>query len=879
MNRKSKTKKRIRRGETTIEHPTSNPIKSATLTNQRPIPDKTELERRLEQVIKQLGLADKAKKDMRKLPPDKKWDIICQNERYMAEGLLDQNRINTQGNFDMGPNRYIAELRDLLGVLTSQNSNNSANNNKHQNGYNSYNNDSSVQDVTENAAIALDKSIEDKVDQLRTALRTQRTLFTQQFIEQHGFALLLSFLQNLSDSIKESRVHYSLLGCIKSLLNDSTGRKHILAHPNGLLIIASISLPSSNLKIKISALEILAGVCMLPGGHKKILAALTFFQEHQKERTRFTRLVSDLDHDFPHDGAHEMELKTIILGFINAIIRGGYGANHSKSASSLESLELRLHLRYELLNLGFAPILEKLLYQHGQHNEILKTHIKIFQDNRKLDELKFSTMYKTEHLDSKSSNELFQAIRKRVSYTEAWQPFVSCLYHMALIPVEVAERPQHWLLIDKCVQSIAMHRPDGTYPDTNYLSNLNIENSLNLVGEAHELKNAKEKIAKLKTERDEFKATAEKRRQNLDSVNREKDSALRQCEKANGRVVEITDLNSTLELQLTEEKSKCYEYRNEILSLKSQIESLTEQLKKIQSNPGSKIDVDLDKIAKDMSLSSKQSVTLPEAPSSISLAGSVPAPPPSHLIGPPNGIPGPPGPPGPPPPPIGGPGGPPPPPGTGLMDQFAKAFRLHSKNLPKPKTKLKALNWQKLPEAKLKDTVWNKLNEQYLFDENKIDLLDFENKFSAYDASSKAKGSGFGNNSGTFSSLASSSYKSNQHSLTTISMTTLGSVSGHQSELCLIASRRAQNCSILLSKLKMSNKDIKMTLLSCDKNKLINREMFDQLIKYVPTDEEVALLQENVDEVDRMAKADQFMYEISTIDHFRQRIGCIGGTA
>ena len=48
--------------------------------------------------------------------------------------------------------------------------------------------------------------------------------------------------------------------------------------------------------------------------------------------------------------------------------------------------------------------------------------------------------------------------------------------------------------------------------------------------------------------------------------------------------------------------------------------------------------------------------------------------------------------------------------------------------------------------------------------------------------------------------------------------------------------------------------------------------MFDQLSKYVPTEEEVALLHENEDEFERMAKADRFMFDISSIDHFQQRI-------
>lgn len=540
--------------ENTFSFKNSNHSTQPNISKSIPISE-TELERRLEQVIKSLGLPDKVKKDMRKLPPDKKWDLILQNQKKLENEILNQTgmqNISTNfGKFELGPQKYIVELKDLQEVLKMQNRKMSE----------SY--QPSVKDLQQdrlNDYAGLEYKIEEKIDQLRTALRTQPTKFTQQFIEQHGFALLLSFLQCMNESMKEGRIHYGLLGCIKVLLNDQVARKHIVAHPNGMLIVASISLPCSNLKIKISCLEILAGVSQLAGGHKKILTALTFFQECQKERSRFSRLVSDLDHDFPHDGAHEIELKNMILGFINAMMRGGLGA----SINSIENLQLRLHLRYELLSLGFASILEKLLYQHGQHNEILKTHIKVFQDQRKQDEHKLAVSHKLDHLDSKSSSELFQAIRKRTSYTEAWQPFTSILYHMAIMPIEIAEKPQHWLLIEKCINSIIMQRPDGTNPDYEYLQNIDINSSLNLVTEVHELKNAKEKITKLKAERDDYKSKFEKNRTVLDGITKEKDTALRQCEKASSRVSEITDLMANLERQLTEEKGKCFEMKNEI---------------------------------------------------------------------------------------------------------------------------------------------------------------------------------------------------------------------------------------------------------------------------------------------------------------------------
>ena len=51
--------------------------------------------------------------------------------------------------------------------------------------------------------------------------------------------------------------------------------------------VISQSLTTHHLKTKTLVLEILGGVCLLPGGHKKVLEAMLHFQKHAGERTRF----------------------------------------------------------------------------------------------------------------------------------------------------------------------------------------------------------------------------------------------------------------------------------------------------------------------------------------------------------------------------------------------------------------------------------------------------------------------------------------------------------------------------------------------------------------------------------------------------------------
>lgn len=69
------------------------------------------------------------------------------------------------------------------------------------------------------------------------------------------------------------------------------------------------------------------------------------FQKYSGERTRFQGIMNELDRS---TGAYrdDLGLKTAIMSFVNAVLNYGPGE---------ESLEFRLHLRYELLMLGIQP--------------------------------------------------------------------------------------------------------------------------------------------------------------------------------------------------------------------------------------------------------------------------------------------------------------------------------------------------------------------------------------------------------------------------------------------------------------------------------------------------------------------------------------------
>lgn len=167
---------------------------------------------------------------------------------------------------------------------------------------------------------------------------------------------------------------------------------------------------------------------------------------------------------------------------------------------------------------------------------------------------------------------------------------------------------------------------------------------------------------------------------------------------------------------------------------------------------------------------------------------------------------------------------------------------LRKKCVPQPSHPLKSFNWVKLNEERVPGTIWNEIDDMQVF--RVLDLEDFEKMFSAYQRHQKELGS----TEDIY--LASRKVK----------------------ELSVIDGRRAQNCIILLSKLKLSNEEIRQAVLKMDEHEELAKDMLEQLLKFIPEKSDIDLLEEHRHEIERMARADRFLYEMSRIDHYQQRL-------
>ncbi|XP_069464850.1 disheveled-associated activator of morphogenesis 2 isoform X2 [Ambystoma mexicanum] len=726
-----------------------------------PIPPTEELNARFAELVDELDLTDKNRDAMFALPLEKKWQIYCSKKKEQE----DPNRLATSW-----PDYYIDRINSMAAMQT-------------------------LYAFDEEDTEMRNKVVED----LKTALRTQPMRFVTRFIELDGLTCLLNFLKSMDYETSESRIHTSVIGCIKALMNNSQGRAHVLAHPESINIISQ-SLRTENIKTKIAVLEILGAVCLVPDGHKKVLQAMLHYQVFAAERTRFQTLLNELDRSL---GKYrdEVNLKTAIMSFINAILNAGAGE---------DNLEFRLHLRYEFLMLGIQPVIDKL---RGHENATLDRHLEFFEMVRNEDDLELAKRFDMVHIDTKSASQMFEVIKRKLKHTEAYPYLLSVLQHCLEIPYKRnGGNFQQWQLFDRILQQIVLQDERGEDPDVAPLDNFNVKNIIKMLVNENEVKQWREQAEKFRREHAELSTRLERKERECETKTQEKDDMMKALNKMKDKLQ-----RESLELR---------QARDQMAELMAQLNDLPngDSISYAQLPPPPPP-------GGPFPLPSLMSDLMPPPPPPLPFTCYPPPPPP------------PPPPPGAPPPPPGAPpffsmGTPAPP----TLATFSSGTSLRKKSIPQPSHPLKSFNWSKLNEDRIDGTIWNEIDDVRAF--KVLDLDDFEKMFSAYQRHQKEMGS----------------------------MEDLYLSTRKVKELSVIDGRRAQNCVILLSKLKLSNEEIRHAILEMDEQEDLAKDMLEQLLKFVPEKSDIDLLEEHKHEIDRMARADRFLYEMSRIDHYQHRL-------
>ncbi|KAJ8720073.1 hypothetical protein PYW07_012116 [Mythimna separata] len=744
------------------------------VTPTHPMPPQDELDAKFAELVEELDLTAVNKAAMMALPAAKKWQIYCSRRPPPGQ----PPPLATAPQLE----EYIKALNEIADAFASS------------------------EGVPPPEACAL-------VDGLKTALRTRAHSFVLRFIKQGGLGSLLDALQKAPRDDAVTR--HNLIAAIKALMNNSTGRAHVLAHPTGIDLIAQ-SLDTDNVKTKVAALEILGAVCLVPGGHKKVLEAMVHYQKYAGERARFQTIMNELDRS---TGAYrdDLGLKTAIMSFVNAVLNYGPGE---------ESLEFRLHLRYELLMLGIQPVIEKL---RKYENETLDRHIEFFEMVRNEDERELARRFDKEHVDTKSATAMFELLRRKLSHTAAYPHLLSMLEHLLLLPLEYNPQSQHWLLLDRVVQQLILQQPAsgsranseqgserGSTSDTTKIYDpdvapleINVGEIVHLLAKEEELVAARTKADNLERENIDLATELAKKEKQVDEQSQERE--------------ELEGVVSRFKERLERETAAHMECTERARAAATRAHQLEQQLNQERAER-----VRFEKLVSEGSIPDDAKVS--NLKSAVIETSSVPPPPPPPLSLPP---PAPLAPPAPAPPPA------------PLAPLAPAAAPRAKKNVPTPGNPLKSFNWSKLPDTKLHGTIWQELDDTKLY--NAMDLHTIDKMFCAYQKNGVQ-------NEGSVEDLRQLGSKPRTKILT------------------VIDGRRAQNCTILLSKLKMTDEEICRAILRMDSGEQLPIDMVEQLVKFTPSAEEAALLEEHQDELDSMARADRFLYEISKIPHYSQRV-------
>ncbi|XP_034268181.1 formin-like protein 3 isoform X4 [Pantherophis guttatus] len=295
-----------------------------------PMPDQGELEERFAMVLSSMNLPPDKARLLRQYDNEKKWDLICDQERFQVKNP---------------PHTYIQKLKSFLdpGVTRKK----------------------FRRRVQESTKV---------LRELEISLRTNHIGWVREFLndENKGLDVLVDYLSFAQcaviyttlpsrKALKNSRlvsqkddVHVCIL-CLRAIMNYQYGFNLVMSHPHAVNEIA-LSLNNKNPRTKALVLELLAAVCLVRGGHEIILAAFENFKEVCKEQHRFEKLM-----EYFRNEDSNIDFMVACMQFINIVVH------------SVEDMNFRVHLQYEFTKLG----LEEFLQQKSRHTESEKLQVQI----------------------------------------------------------------------------------------------------------------------------------------------------------------------------------------------------------------------------------------------------------------------------------------------------------------------------------------------------------------------------------------------------------------------------------------------------------------------------------------------------------------------
>uniref|UniRef100_A0A8C6VZW4 Formin-like 1 n=1 Tax=Nothobranchius furzeri TaxID=105023 RepID=A0A8C6VZW4_NOTFU len=155
-------------------------------------------------------------------------------------------------------------------------------------------------------------------------------------------------------------VHLCIM-CLRAIMNYRSGFNQVMKHPSCVNEI-TLSLNNRNPRTKALVLELLAAVCLVRGGHDITLSAFNNFKEVCGEKSRFEKLM-----EYFHKEDENIDFMVACMQFINIVVH------------SVENLNFRVHLQYEFSHHGLDDYLERLKFTESDR---LLVQIQAYLDNQ-----------------------------------------------------------------------------------------------------------------------------------------------------------------------------------------------------------------------------------------------------------------------------------------------------------------------------------------------------------------------------------------------------------------------------------------------------------------------------------------------------------------
>uniref|UniRef100_A0A8C4PH49 Formin like 3 n=1 Tax=Equus asinus asinus TaxID=83772 RepID=A0A8C4PH49_EQUAS len=310
-----------------------------------PMPEPCELEERFALVLSSMNLPPDKARLLRQYDNEKKWDLICDQERFQVKNP---------------PHTYIQKLQSFLDPSAPS---------------------SWFGRIQKRVLLGQRPLTFFPLDPLSRPLHYVSFIrrWVREFLndENKGLDVLVDYLSFAQCSVmystlpgrralKNSRlvsqkddVHVCIL-CLRAIMNYQYGFNLVMSHPHAVNEIA-LSLNNKNPRTKALVLELLAAVCLVRGGHEIILAAFDNFKEVCKELHRFEKLM-----EYFRNEDSNIDFMVACMQFINIVVH------------SVEDMNFRVHLQYEFTKLGLEEFLQK---SRHTESEKLQVQIQAYLDN------------------------------------------------------------------------------------------------------------------------------------------------------------------------------------------------------------------------------------------------------------------------------------------------------------------------------------------------------------------------------------------------------------------------------------------------------------------------------------------------------------------